>query len=45
MENGNAIQLAQQAKSEGYPDLRASGLEKVRAGMIGLEELNRVTKD
>lgn len=45
MENGNAIQLAEQAKEEGYPDLRLSGLEKVRAGILSLEELNRVTKD
>jgi len=45
MENGNAIQLAEQAKKEGYPDLRLSGLEKVRAGILSLEELNRVTKD
>ena len=45
MENGNAIELAEQAKKEGYADLRASGLEKVRAGILSLEELNRVTKD
>lgn len=45
MENGNSIQLAEQAKKEGYPDLRLSGLEKVRAGILSLEELNRVTKD
>ncbi len=45
MENGNAIQLAAQAKEEGYPDLRDSGLEKVRASILSLEELNRVTKD
>ena len=45
MENGNAIELAEQAKKEGYPDLRLSGLEKVRIGILSLEELNRVTKD
>ncbi len=45
MENGNAIQLAAQAKKEGFPDLRDSGLEKVRASILSLEELNRVTKD
>jgi type IV pilus assembly protein PilB len=45
MENGNSIQLAEQAKKEGYPDLRLSGLGKVRAGILSLEELNRVTKD
>ena len=45
MEGGNSIQLADQAATEGIDDLRASGLRKVRAGIIGLEELNRVTKD
>ena len=45
MENGNAIQLAEQAEKEGYNDLRASGLNKVREGILSLEELNRVTKD
>ena len=45
MENGNAMQLAEQAKKEGFADLRASGLEKVRLGGVSLEELNRVTKD
>ena len=38
-------QLADQAAKEGIDDLRKSGLKKVRAGIIGLEELNRVTKD
>ena len=45
MENGNAMQLAEQAKVEKHADLRASGLEKVRTGVLSLEELNRVTKD
>ena len=45
MENGNSMQLADQAKTEGHADLRTSGLEKVRAGILSLEELNRVTKD
>ena len=45
MAGGNAIELADQAKKEGIADLRESGLKKVRAGIIGLEELNRVTKD
>ena len=45
MENGNSIQLAEQAKKEGFAELRTSGLQKVRAGIISLEELNRVTKD
>jgi len=45
MENGNALQLADQAKQEGVADLRASGLKKVRDGVTSLEEINRVTKD
>jgi len=45
MENGNAMQIADQAKKEGVADLRASGLKKVRDGVTSLEEINRVTKD
>jgi len=45
MEGGNSIQLSDQADREGVANLRASGLRKVKAGIISLEELNRVTKD
>ncbi len=45
MRGGNAIELADQASKEGVSDLRQSGIRKVKAGMISLEELNRVTKD
>jgi type IV pilus assembly protein PilB len=45
MEGGNAIQLADQAQKENVADLRQSGLEKVRQGVISLDEINRVTKD
>ncbi|MEN8692431.1 MAG: type IV-A pilus assembly ATPase PilB [Desulfobacterales bacterium] len=45
MENGNAMQIAEQAKKEGVADLRQSGLKKVRDGVTSLEEINRVTKD
>jgi type IV pilus assembly protein PilB len=45
MENGNAMQLGDQAKAEGVADLRESGLQKVRDGITSLEEINRVTKD
>jgi len=45
MEGGNAIQLADQAKKEGIPDLRQSGLKKVKDGVTSLDEINRVTKD
>jgi type IV pilus assembly protein PilB len=42
---GNAMQLADQAKKEGIPDLRESGLKKVKDGITSLDELNRVTKE
>lgn len=45
MEEGNALQLAQQAAKEGINDLRASGLNKVRMGFTSIEEINRVTKE
>ncbi len=45
MEGGNAMDLADQAKKEGIPDLRESGLKKVMDGITSLEEVNRVTKD
>ena len=45
MENGNALDIADQAKKEGIADLRESGLNKVKAGVTSLDEINRVTKD
>jgi type IV pilus assembly protein PilB len=45
MQNGTAMDLADQAKKEGVPDLRESALKKVKAGVTSLEEINRVTKD
>ncbi|MDT8387662.1 MAG: type IV-A pilus assembly ATPase PilB [Thiogranum sp.] len=45
MDNGNAIQVADQSRKEGIADLRESGLKKVRDGVTSLEEINRVTKD
>ncbi|MCK9529623.1 MAG: type IV-A pilus assembly ATPase PilB [Gammaproteobacteria bacterium] len=45
MKGGNAIDLADQAKREGIPDLRESGLKKVKDGFTSLEEINRVTKE
>ena len=45
MEGGNALQIADQAKKESVPDLRESGLKKVRDGITSLEEINRVTID
>ncbi len=43
MEGGNAIQIADQASSEGVIDLRRAGLNKVKDGVTSLEEINRVT--
>jgi type IV pilus assembly protein PilB len=43
MEGGNAMEIADIAKQEGVPDLRETGLRKVKDGVTGLEEINRVT--
>ncbi|MDJ0910058.1 MAG: type IV-A pilus assembly ATPase PilB [Woeseiaceae bacterium] len=43
MEGGNAMQIADQASSEGVIDLRRAGLNKVKEGVTSLEEVNRVT--
>jgi len=45
MEDGNSIQIADQAKKEGFNNLRISALRKVVMGVTSLEEANRVTKD
>ena len=45
MENGSAIDVADQAKKDGVDDLRQSAIKKVIAGLTSLEEINRVTKD
>ena len=43
MEGGNAMQIADQAVTEGVIDLRRAGLNKVKEGVTSLEEVNRVT--
>lgn len=43
MRNGNALELDKQARREGHPDLRHSGLLKVVQGVTSLAEINRVT--
>ena len=43
MEGGNAMQIADQAASEGVFDLRRAGLNKVKDGVTSLVEINRVT--
>ncbi len=45
MENSTSIQLADQAKKEGVEDLRESGLNKIRAGITSVEEVDRVTRE
>ncbi len=45
LEGGNALQLAELAKSEGINDLRSSGLNKIRMGITSLEEIDRITKE
>ena len=43
IEGANAVQLADQAASEGIWDIRKSGLMKAKAGVTSLEEVNRIT--
>jgi len=43
MTGGNAIDIADQANKEGVWDLRRAGLEKVKAGMTSIAEINSVT--
>jgi len=45
MTNGNAIDIAEQAKREGIRDLRQSGLLKVKQGVTSLEEVEAVTNE
>jgi type IV pilus assembly protein PilB len=45
MEGRNAIDIADQARREGIPDLRQSGLKKVKDGVLSIEEMNRVTQE
>jgi type IV pilus assembly protein PilB len=43
--NGNAMQIAEQAKREGVNDLRRSGLIKVMQGTTSIEEVFGVTNE
>ncbi len=45
MEEGNSLQIADQARLEGFADLRTSALRKVAQGVTSLEEANRITVD
>ena len=43
LNGGSAMDIAEQAAKEGVWDLRRSALEKVKQGLTGLVEINRVT--
>ena len=45
MEGGNAIEIADAARKEGFNNLRTSALMKVAQGITSLEEANRVTSE
>lgn len=45
MAKGNSIDIADQAKREGIPDLRQSGLLKVKRGLTSLAEVEAVTNE
>ncbi len=45
MEGRNAIDLADQARREGIPDIRQSAIRKVKTGFTDLAEINRVTQE
>jgi len=45
LEGCNAMELADQAASEGINDLRRSGLLKIIQGITSLEEVDRVTRE
>jgi type IV pilus assembly protein PilB len=43
LQEGNAVDIAAQAAAEGIWDLRRSGLEKAKAGITSLDEVNQCT--
>ncbi|MFZ2726156.1 MAG: type IV-A pilus assembly ATPase PilB [Methylococcaceae bacterium] len=45
LKGGNTMELAECSLSEGFNDLRLSGLNKVRMGLTSLEEIDRITKE
>jgi type IV pilus assembly protein PilB len=40
---GSAVDIGKQAAAEGVWDLRRSGLEKIKAGLTSIQEINSVT--
>jgi len=45
MRSGNALEIADLAQREGIRNLRQSGLLKVKAGLMSLEEIEAVTNE
>jgi type IV pilus assembly protein PilB len=45
MNNANAIEIADQARAEGIPDIRQSALRKVRDGISSFDEINSITME
>ncbi|HQU48751.1 MAG TPA: type IV-A pilus assembly ATPase PilB, partial [Casimicrobiaceae bacterium] len=45
MRNGNALEIADLAQKEGVRNLRQSGLLKVKAGVMSLEEVEACTNE
>lgn len=45
LQDGNAVDIANQSAAEGIWDLRRSGLSKVKAGITSLDEVNQCTTE
>ena len=45
MTEGNSLEISRAARAAGFADLRTAALKKCAAGLISLEEVNRVTVD
>jgi len=45
MRSGNALEINDKARQQGFPDLRQSGRSKVLAGLTSVDELTRVTME
>jgi type IV pilus assembly protein PilB len=45
IQGGSTKDLEKQSANEGVLTLRESGLEKIKAGITSIEEINRITKD
>jgi type IV pilus assembly protein PilB len=45
MKNGSALDIAAQARAEGFRNLRQAGLQKVKLGVTSLEEIESITNE